>query len=266
MDFALICKEALQLAHKVIQDMGGRGYSEVHEAHVVDISTEADMAVSHALKDFFVQKKIPAILWDEESGKTELMPNPQFTIVFDDIDGTKNYHHGKGVLPYCSIVCIFDASEPKFADALAAGILEHVTGTIWIAERGKGCYVNGKKASISGKKILDSTTFIAIDPHTSRGENAKFLDIYDHYWLRDYGCAGLHLAGLSSGIFDAYICGHNKGHELGAGYLLVKEAGGVITDWKGNSLDIVKYDFNSRYQLIAAASPELCNKLRVLIK
>lgn len=266
MDFELICKEALMLAHSVIDNMGKKGIAEIHDSHVVDISTEADMAVSHTLKDFFIQKKIPAVLFDEESGRLELMSNPKYTIVFDDIDGTKNYHQGNELLPYCTLVCIFDSVEPKFEDALAAGIIEHNSGKVWLAVRGKGCYVNGVKVMASGKKELDEKTFMIIDLKTGAADIDKFLDIYPKCWVRDYGAAALHLAGVSNGVFDAYLTSVQKAHELGAGYLLIKEAGGHISDWNLKPLDKVEYDFNAKYKIIAAATKELGSKILAEIR
>ncbi|MFH1182560.1 MAG: inositol monophosphatase family protein [Candidatus Woesearchaeota archaeon] len=261
MDFELICKEALMLARSVIEEAGSSGLKEVHDAHVVDISTEADMAVSDALMRFFREKKIPAVLFSEESGRLVLSDDPKYTITFDDIDGTDNYHRGRGILPYCTVITIFDSIELKFENAIAAGIIEHNSGRIWLASRGNGCCLDGAKVTTSGRTSLDRRALVIID-HYMGADNIRSLEaIYPSSWVKDFGSAAFHLAGVSSGLFDAYISPCQKAHELGAGYLLIKEAGGYLADWNGKPLDKLQYDFNAKYQIAAAATEKLGRQL-----
>lgn len=252
-----ICKDALQKAHVTLNTLDDKGICEVHNEHVTDISTQGDMAVSEALIKFFKEQKIPAVLYSEESGRIEITKNPKYTITFDDIDGTGNYHRGKDILPYCTVVTIFDSPEPNFEDALISGIIEHNSKKLWHAIRGDGCYLNNAKVNTSGRKKLDRRTSVVIDHYGSGRDISKFLKIYPESWVKDFGSAAFHLAGVSSGLFDAYLCHSQKAHELGAGYLLVKEAGGFLTDLNGKSLDQIRYDFNNKYQVIAASSKEL---------
>jgi len=252
-----ICKDALHKAHGVLSSIGDKGTSEIHDKHVVDISTQGDIAVSEALTRFFKKQKIPAILFSEELGSIELAKNPKYTITFDDIDGTHNYFRGRGILPYCTVVSIFDSLEPKFEDALVAGVIEHNSGKLWHAVKNNGCYLNNNKVNTSGRKIFDRKTLVIID-HYACGKNiSKFLKFYSESWVKDFGSAAFHLAGLSSGLFDAYLNPSQKAHELGAGYLLIKEAGGSLIDFNGNSLDGVRYDFNRKYSIIAASTQKL---------
>ena len=248
---------AMHKAHNILKTMGEKGVSEVHDKHVTDISTQGDMAVSEALTRFFEEQKIPAVLYSEESGRTELTRNPKYTITFDDIDGTDNYHRGRGILPYCTVVTIFDSPEPDFENTLVTGILEHNSKKLWHAVRDRGCYLNDSRVNTSGRKTLDRRTLVIIDHYISGGDVSKFLKVYPESWVKDFGSAAFHLAGVSSGLFDAYLSPSQKAHELGAGYLLVKEAGGFLTDWNGNRLDRTRYDFNAKYPIVAASTQEL---------
>ncbi len=261
-----ICKEALHLAHRTLKTLKEKGCEEIHDAHVVDISTQGDIAVSEALITFFRKKKIPATVYSEESEKIELGKNPQYTITFDDIDGTDNYHRARQMLPHCTVVTIFDSKNPTFADALVAGIIEHNSETVWLATRGLGCFVNGVRMYTSLKKVLDRRTLVVIDHYASHKEIAQILRIYPQAWIKDFGSDALHLAGVANGIFDAYLCTVHKAHELGAGYLLIREAGGFIGDLKGKDFDKVPYDFNAKYSVIAAATKELAENIITKIK
>lgn len=252
-----ICKDALYKAHSVLDTLSDRGIHEVHDEHVTDISTQGDMAVSEALTRFFKEQRIPAVLYSEESGRTELTRNPKYTITVDDIDGTDNYQRGRVILPYCTVVTIFDSPKPNFENVLISGIIEHNSKKLWHAVRDNGCYLDGSRVNTSGRKSLDRRTLVIID-HYIGGENiSKFLKIYPVSWVKDFGSAAFHLAGVSNGLFDAYLSPSQKAHELGAGYLLIKEAGGFLTDWNGSSLDKTRYDFGGKYQIVAASTEEL---------
>ena len=161
------------------------------------------------------------------------------------------------MLPYCTVVSIFDSPEPNFENAVVSGIIEHNSKRLWYAVKGNGCFLNDSRIKTSGRKNLDRRTLVIIDHYTSGGNISKFLKIYPESWVKDFGSAAFHLAGVSSGLFDAYLSPSQKAHELGAGYLLVKEAGGFLTDWKGNRLERTRYDFNAKYPVIAASTQEL---------
>ena len=256
-----ICKDALYKAHVALDALSERGVCEVYNKHVTDISTQGDMAVSETLTRFFKEQKIPAVLYSEESGRTELTRNPEYTITFDDIDGTDNYHRGRGMLPYCTVVTIFDSPEPNFENALVAGVIEHNSKRIWHAVRDNGCYLNGLRVNTSGRKNLDRRTLVIIDHYTSGRDISRFLRIYPESWVKDFGSAAFHLAGVSSGLFDAHLSHSQKAHELGAGYLLIKEAGGFLADWGDKALDRTRYDFDAKYSIVAASTKELGKKL-----
>ena len=94
----------------------------------------------------------------------------------------------------------------------------------------------------------------------------KFKGIYSSTWAHNVSSAGFHLAGVASGHFDSFVGPVQKAHELGAGYLLVKEAGGEMIGFNGNSIDNLDFNFNSLYQIIAVATPELAEGLLSKIK
>lgn len=250
-----ICRNALLEARKVLECLSGEGTSEID--HDKDIVTKGDMAVSERLVKYFREQGLPAVLLSEESGKIELAKNPSLTIVFDDIDGTDNYSRGRGLLPYCTAITIFDTHKPLFENAVAAGIIEHNSGNLWLAQKGKGCYLNDNKVSTSGKKKLDKRTLVIIDHYGCADRISKLLDIYPEAWVKDFGTAAFHLAGVSSGLFDAYVHLNQKQHELGAGFLMIKEGGGFLSNINREPLDCMPYDFNAKLPIVAAASQEL---------
>ena len=150
-----ICIKALKEANKTIISLNTEGTNEVHNEYPNDISTKGDMAVHKTLINTFKKNHIHAIIYSEEAGEIKLSNNPIYTIVFDEIDGTDNYYRGKNILPYCTVITIYDSLTPKFKDVLIAGIIEHTTSQIWHAVRSEGIYYNDERANTSNNKLLN---------------------------------------------------------------------------------------------------------------
>ncbi|HLD41838.1 MAG TPA: inositol monophosphatase family protein [archaeon] len=262
---------ALMLARRIAQRDGESGRQEVYGAGVTDISTKSDLAISKAVLVYFRKSGIEAVFLDEEMikerGPIHLTDNPKYTIAFDDLDGTDNYYRSDD-LPVVSIVTIFDGLEPRFQDAVAAGIIDIRNGNVWYAERGKGAQFNGILCETSGREVLDRKTLVCLDHYGSEDPAKHFARLYAHAWVKDFGTAGYHFANVAggkapigtTGKFDAFLNLKNKSHESGAGYLLVKEAGGWVADLQGNPIDEREFDFNEKHPVIAAATEILGRK------
>jgi myo-inositol-1(or 4)-monophosphatase len=258
-----LTKEALALTHSTLSELGKNAKDEREGKFVGDIVTSGDVAISEKLIQFFKEKGVPAIIWSEESEIIKLTEDPQFIISFDDIDGTDNFFRGENALPYCTILSIFDNTQPTFNDALVAGILVHNTNDIWHAVRGEGTYLNDKSVFTSKKTTLgrEERALLVVDHHGSGGVISPLFKHYIDFWVKDFGCTGMHLAGISSGMFDVFVNASIKSYEVGAGYLLITEAGGLITDFEGNELKNKQYEFNKTYQFIAAGNKELLKEI-----
>lgn len=260
-----LCFDILRESSRVLNTLGNRGTAEVESEK--DIVTHGDISVSHAAKKLLASSGIPLVFCDEELGTSRIgFGEPKYTVAFDDIDGTNNYARGNGVLPYCTIVTIFDSPEPRYDDAIVAGVINHPTGTIWHAVKGQGTFRDGHQVKTSGKKELDhKKTRILLDGYMGAEHIERLGEIYRRGWVSDFCTSGVELSLLASGSTDARINPAQKAHELGAGYLLVKEAGGVVLGFDGKPLDDKPYDFNEKVPIVAAATPELAQALLQLI-
>jgi myo-inositol-1(or 4)-monophosphatase len=260
-----IVKEGLLSSSRLLAKLGRGARQEVVDERTVDISTRGDRAVSAMLVEYFRKSGIPSALLSEESGEVPLSPRPEYTIVFDDIDGTDNYYRGEDILPYCTVIAILAGTRPTFSQTIAAGIIEHRSGTIWLAQRGGGTTVNGEPAAPSKRQLIDRRTVLAIDHYSAGSSMPALARLYGASWIKDFGSAALHLAGVSSGLFDGYISLRQKGHELAAGYLLISEAGGSITDLSGKSFADRPYEFSGIYEALACGNKVLAGEARALM-
>jgi fructose-1,6-bisphosphatase/inositol monophosphatase family enzyme len=75
-------------------------------------------------------------------------------------------------------------------------------------------------------------------------------------YLRSPGCSAIEMACVATGQAAAFICSSQKAHELGAAYIIVEQAGGVVVDWSGAPFAEKEYDFDSQYDVVVAASQD----------
>ncbi|HEB37462.1 MAG TPA: inositol monophosphatase, partial [Thermoplasmatales archaeon] len=169
----------------------------------------------------------------------------KFTWYIDPIDGTANYSH----------------RDPSFAVSIALAEDNNVKyGCIYIprldemyyAEEGKGTELNGKKITVSDRKRL-SEALIHVGISTFENTIGDSLKLLKRFMLRgerikDSGfCAG-QLAYVAVGRADGFIKISQHSWDVAAGMLLIKEAGGRVTDLQGNEVLMGK----KRYNLIAS--------------
>ena len=120
-------------------------------------------------------------------------------------------------------------------------------------------------ARASARDHVDRRTLVTVDHYGSHATLDRMAALHAAAWIKDFGSSALHLAGVASGMFDAYVTSAQKGHEIAAGYLLVNEAGGSVTDLNGNSLANDMYDFNATYGIIASGNAGLQSALIELL-
>jgi fructose-1,6-bisphosphatase/inositol monophosphatase family enzyme len=255
--------EGLAISEQTIKACAECGKEEVDNGDPINTATAADVAVSHALLKHFETSKIPAIVHSEESGKKQYGTNPEFLIGFDDIDGTENWRRSEGIMPYTTIIFVYDKQKPRFEDALVAAMLEHTSGHMWLAVRGEGCYFkkkewqNFQRCETSGQQTLSRKTAVRLDLYAMREDPAVITALVEAAWVKDAGSSGYHLAAVSNGCSDAFVNSACKGHEFGAGYLLIKEAGGFIVDNKGLPYNKKPFDFDEKYNIVCTATEQL---------
>ena len=237
-----------------IKETGTRGYGG-------DMSLKADVAIETAIINYFKKQKLPFKIVSEEKGVTSI-GKPGYFVVIDPLDGSDNYKNRREILPYTTTIAVFDALKPSYRDVLIGATLEHHSNAVWYAVRGRGCFLGSPKhrCRVGKRTKLGSNSFCVID--SSHYENlGVFKRVFRKGHVRDFGSTALHYALLAEGVIDAYLDVYNHQEELPAGYLLIKEAGGFVTDLKGRDLAGLKYDFNKRIKLACTSTRGLLNEI-----
>jgi myo-inositol-1(or 4)-monophosphatase len=166
----------------------------------------------------------------EESGRHE-GSDKTHTWIVDPLDGTTNFLHG---IPQFSVAIALQRE-----DTIVAGLVYNpVLDELFTAERGKGAFLNDRRLRVAARRRLADAVVACGLPHHGRGD----LDLFRQEaaavmekvaGLRRFGSAALDLAWIAAGRFDAYWERNLSPWDMAAGLILVREAGGFVTDLEG---------------------------------
>ncbi len=245
-------KKIAKEAGKLIVKKQGKNL-KIKEKAKSDLVTDADKA-----SEKLIIKRIKALypshaIIAEESAKTltkKSYKDAEYIWIIDPIDGTINYAHG---LPMFTVsIGIFKTNSSKssknfdyITGELVAGVVyAPKMGEIYSAEKGKGAFLNGKKIKVSKKtKLVKSLTVTGFTPQC-RKKNLPYFNtmLNKSLAIRRLGSASLDLCYIACGRFDGYWEFGLKPWDIAAGALIIKEAGGEVTDTNGNQLDLFGED------------------------
>jgi myo-inositol-1(or 4)-monophosphatase len=227
-----VAVEAARTAGELLR--GGFGAKQtVRYKGEVDIVTEVDeraeLVVSELLLGAFPTYGLRA----EEGG--ELSGEDDACWIVDPLDGTTNYAHG---LPIFSVSIALE----KRAEAVLGVVYDPMRDEIFVAERGKGATLNGVPIGVSDTEELVRALLVTGFPY-DRGEVPAALELFERFTLltqsmRRLGSAALDLCYVASGRLDGYYERGIHAWDMAAGALIVEEAGGKVTDYRGGELDL----------------------------
>ncbi len=163
----------------------------------------------------------------EESGTTPGTDETHRWII-DPLDGTTNFLHG---IP---LFCISLALE-RDGQIVAAVIFNPVMNELYVAEKGGGAFLNDRRIRVAARTELADTVIATGIPHLGRPNHPAYLVELTRIMgqtagIRRCGAAALDLAWVAAGRFDAYWEHDIKPWDMAAGMLLIREAGGTVTD------------------------------------
>lgn len=199
-----------------------------------DLVTEMDKKSEEIITDF-IKESFPLHHIVAEEGTTS-GHDSNFKWYIDPLDGTTNYAHR---VPWYAIsIALYKDGEP-----LGAVIHNPAAGDMYTAGRGEGSFCNGKPIKVTDRADLElsvlSTGFAYYKnerPERILANLGKFIPRVRG--LRRFGAAALDLAAVAAGIYDGFWEEGLKPWDTAAGILLIKEAGGKVTDYRGRKFDI----------------------------
>ena len=222
--------EATQAGGQVLQHYFNGAFQISSKSTINDLVTEADKqaetAIFKVIRDTFPQH----FILSEESG--ELSTDSNVKWIIDPLDGTVNFAHG---IPIC---CVSIGVEQDGEMVLGA-VYNPFLNEFFFAEKGKGATLNDKPIHVSQKTDLGSACMATGFPYQWEESTNDPIRIFEHFVkrgqpVRRLGSAAIDLCWVAAGRFDGYYELSLNAWDAAAGFLIVEEAGGKVTDFKGN--------------------------------
>jgi myo-inositol-1(or 4)-monophosphatase len=235
-------KAARKAGQRLRRDFGEVEHLQVSRKGPADFVSKADQASERTLWD---ELRVARPDWGfelEEGGTIEGDPTkPRWVI--DPLDGTSNFLHG---IPHFAISIA--AQEPKldgsgWGDVVAGLVYQPITDESFWAEKTRGAWLQDKRLRVSSRRHLDESLIATGIPFAGHGNVAEWDAIYralapDVAGIRRFGSAALDLAWVAAGRYDGFWESSLNAWDTAAGGLLVREAGGFVTDFRGRSQPI----------------------------
>lgn len=238
MSFKQTALLAAKQASKVLSHYYGKKETAKEKANkslVAAADLKANNAIIKTIKRSFPEHSILS----EESGFEN--NKSDYKWVIDPLDGTHNFLHG---------IPIFGTSIAlEYKNEVILGVIHfpvfEFTAT---AEKNKGAFLNGRRINVSNKNGLDHSFIVFEFSYADRKEKTNFLEKLVHQTIdvRNFGSAVYHLLLVACGKSDGFVVHTTNEWDVAAGFLLVEEANGKITDLNGK-----KWNFNNRKYIIS---------------
>jgi myo-inositol-1(or 4)-monophosphatase len=226
----VMIKAARQAGRTLKRDFGEVEHLQVSLKGPANFVSAADRRAEEILRTELAKARPTYGFLGEEGGRTE-GEDKSHTWIVDPLDGTTNFLHG---IPHFAI----SIGLERDGTLLAGLIYNPATEELFTAERGQGAYVNDQRLRVAARRKLSEAVVACALPHYGRGDLALSLRELGAAQekvagLRRFGAAALDLAYVAAGRFDAYWERNLSAWDMAAGILMVREAGGFVTDVDG---------------------------------
>ncbi len=175
-----------------------------------------------------IQKKYPSHnILTEESGF--MNKKSEYTWVIDPLDGSTNFARGN---PFFAVSVALLKNKQLLLGVVNAPFLKE----LYVAERGKGAYLNGKKLHVSQTNTLAKSYLVSCEGGDATNAPIAKINALFHPLVKDMrklGSAALESSSVACARSEAYIVRQISPWDVAAGVLLVEEAGGKVTDFEG---------------------------------
>ncbi len=217
-------------ARGLVRDFGEIEHLQVSKKGLGDFVSTADKRSEKILIEELQKARPDYAFITEETG---IIPgrDPHHTWIIDPLDGTTNFLHS---IPHFAITVAL-----KRGDEIVVGVTyDPIKDEMYWAEKGKGSFVNQRRLRVSARRHRDEALVAMGTPFGNHGDRSSFQKHLEKIMpvtagTRRFGAAALDLAYVASGRFDVFFEDHLKLWDLAAGILLVKEAGGYVSEING---------------------------------
>ena len=228
----IMVKACRKAAKTLIRDFGEIEKLQVSVKGPGDFVTNSDKKVEQILIDELQKARPNYSVLSEEIG--EINNDESFRWIIDPIDGTSNFLHG---IPHFAISLGLEQNK----EIICGIIYDPIKDELFSAEKGNGSYLNNQRMRVSARSKLKDCIIFTGGPKISAKDRELSLKEYNKFStkiltpIRKMGSASLDLAYVAAGRCDGFWQRNLNYWDIAAGVILVKEAGGYITDFDGKN-------------------------------
>ncbi len=192
--------------------------------------TEADHAAEKAIMDAIAAVYPDHFILSEETG--EIKTDSEYKWIIDPIDGTINFASG---IPICAV----SIGLEKNGEMIMGAVYNPFINEFFFAEKGMGATLNNNKISVTQKKEVLHSCLVTGFPYSYLDEPNGPLQVFERFIrkgvpVRRLGSAAIDLCWVAAGRFEGFYEHKLSAWDVAAGFLIVQEAGGKVTDMTGN--------------------------------
>ena len=223
-----VCRKA---AKSLIRDFGEVEKLQVSIKGPGDYVTATDKKVETILIEELQKARPNYSILSEEAG--QIKNDDEFRWIIDPIDGTANFLHG---IPHFAISLGLEHNE----EIICGIIYDPIKDEMFAAEKGNGSYLNNQRIRVSSRSKLKDCIVFTGGPKRESKDRDLALKEYNNFSskvlipIRKLGSAALDMAYVAAGRCDGFWQRNLNYWDIAAGIIIVKEAGGFVTDFSGN--------------------------------
>lgn len=221
--------KAAERAGGILKQYYGSNFQISNKEGVNNLVTEADHAAEKAIIEIIREEYPDHYILSEESG--DMPKDSAYKWIIDPLDGTVNFAHG---LPIC---CVSIGLEQEGEMQMGA-VYNPFFNEFYFAQKGYGATLNNELIHVSGETTVEKACLVTGFPYTYLDEPNGPLEVFSRLIrkgvpVRRLGSAAMDLCWVAAGRFEGFYEHKLNAWDSAAGYLIVKEAGGKVTDFKG---------------------------------
>ncbi len=260
MEVIEILQEASKKIYENVKDLAGteNAAGDFGTGAGGDISRNIDMVAEKTVLDHLRDINFPCVVLGEECGRIELSDRPKGFVIMDAIDGSANAV--RGVPFFCSSLAF--ATENRLSSVTDGVVANLANGDMYRASKGRGAFFNDEEIRVHNQDPIYK--IVGINTSGAPIELMKKLHpiFENHNHTRHFGANALEMAMFARGLMDVFIDLRDKIRiqDVAAGYLIVKEAGGLLLDADLKSLD-ADLSYDTRVSFIAAANQQILDEI-----
>ena len=221
--------KAADAGARVLQHYFNGTFEVSHKESINDLVTQADKESEAAILETIRGEFPDHYILSEEVG--ELPRDSNYKWIVDPIDGTVNFANG---IPIC---CVSIGLE-KDGKMIMGAVYNPIMKEFFVAEKGLGATLNDRRIKVSGRDDVSRSCVVTGFPYTYLDIPNGPIQVFERFIrkgvpLRRLGSAAIDLCWVAAGRFDAFYEHSLKAWDSAAGFLIVEEAGGKVTDFGG---------------------------------